>query len=62
MLRERKMAKKLGVFVSSDQHLDKLIKLCKAAKAKGDVEVTIFFSHMGTMLTQGLENLKAWHT
>ncbi|MCG6881046.1 MAG: hypothetical protein LJE96_18135 [Deltaproteobacteria bacterium] len=46
------MAKKLGVFVSSDQHLDKLIKLCKAAKEKGDVEVTIFFSHLGTMLTQ----------
>jgi hypothetical protein len=46
------MAKKLGVFVSSDQHLDKLIKLCQAARNKGDVEVTIFFSHLGTKLTQ----------
>ena len=46
------MPKKLGVFVSSDQHLDKVIELCKAAKKKQDVEVTIFFSHVGTLLTQ----------
>ncbi len=46
------MARKLGVFVTSDRHLGKLIKLCEAAKAKGDVEVTIFFSHLGTKLTQ----------
>ncbi|MBT3258249.1 MAG: hypothetical protein HN366_17575 [Deltaproteobacteria bacterium] len=46
------MAKKLGVFVSSDQHLDKLIDLCKAAQEKGDVDVTLFFSHLGTLLTQ----------
>jgi hypothetical protein len=52
ILGEKKMAKKLGVFVSSDQHLDKLIKLCEAARKKGDVEVTIFFSHLGTKLTQ----------
>ena len=45
------MARHLGVFVSSDQHLDKLIRLCEAAKKK-DVEVTIFFSHLGTLLTQ----------
>ena len=45
------MAKSLGVFVSSDKHLDKLIKLCQAAKKK-EVEVTIFFSHLGTLLTQ----------
>ncbi len=45
------MAKTLGVFVSSDKHLDKIIALCKAAKKKG-VEVTIFFSHLGTLLTQ----------
>jgi predicted peroxiredoxin len=45
------VAKSLGVFVSSDQHLDKIIKLCKAAKDK-DVDVTIFFSHLGTLLTQ----------
>ena len=45
------MARHLGVFVSADQHLDKLIRLCEAAKKK-DVEVTIFFSHRGTLLTQ----------
>jgi len=46
------MAKKLGIFVSSDQHLDKLIQVCRAAKKRGDTEVTIFFSHLGTLLTQ----------
>lgn len=45
------MAKKLGIFVSSDQHLDKLIELCKAANEKG-IEVSIFFTHLGTVLTQ----------
>jgi hypothetical protein len=45
------MAGSLGVFVSSNKHLDKVIKLCKAAKNK-DVEVTIFFTHRGTLLTQ----------
>ena len=46
------MAKSLGVFVSSNEHLDKIIKLCQAAKKKGDVEVTIFFTHFETLLTQ----------
>jgi hypothetical protein len=46
------MARSLGVFVSSNEHLDKIIKLCRAAKKKGDVDVTIFFSHLGTLLTQ----------
>ena len=45
------MSRSLGVFVSSDKHLDKIIRLCEAAKKK-DVEVTIFFSHLGTLLTQ----------
>jgi len=45
------MAKSLGIFVSSDKHLDKIIALCQAAKTK-DIEVTIFFSHLGTLLTQ----------
>lgn len=45
------MARSLGVFVSSNKHLDKVIKLCQAAKKK-DVEVTIFFTHKGTLLTQ----------
>jgi len=45
------MARTLGLFVSSDQHLDKIISLCQAAREK-DVAVTIFFSHRGTLLTQ----------
>ena len=45
------MDKRLGVFVSTDQYLDKIIKLCEAARKK-DVAVTLFFSHLGTLLTQ----------
>lgn len=44
------MGKKLGIYVTSDQHLDKLIKLCRAAKKK-DVEMLIFLTHTGTRLT-----------
>jgi hypothetical protein len=46
------MARNLGLLVSSDKHLDKIIDLCRAARKKGDVEVTIFFTHRGTLLTQ----------
>jgi hypothetical protein len=45
------MAKTLGVLVTSDQHLEKVINLCQAAREK-DVEVAIFFTHLGTTLTQ----------
>jgi hypothetical protein len=45
------MGRSLGVLVSSDKHLEKVINLCQAAKKK-DVEVTIFFTHKGTLLTQ----------
>ena len=45
------MAKKLGVLVSSDKHLNKIINLCEAAQKK-DVEVSIFFCHVSTLLTQ----------
>jgi hypothetical protein len=45
------MGKKLGILVSSDRHLNKIIALCRAAKKK-DVEATIFFTHLGTLLTQ----------
>ncbi len=44
------MGKKLGIYVTSDQHLDKLIQLCRAAKKKG-VEMSIFLTHIGTRLT-----------
>lgn len=46
------MARNIGLFVTSDKHLDKVIDLCQAAQKKQDVEVTIFFSHLGTLLTQ----------
>ena len=45
------MAASLGIFITSDKHLDKVIALCRAAKNK-DVETTLFFSHLGTLLTQ----------
>lgn len=56
------MSKTLGIFVTSDKHLDKIIRLCRAAGNKG-VEVTLFFTHLGTLLTQDprfveLEGLK----
>ena len=46
-----KTPRRLGILVSSDRHLDKIIKLCKAAEEK-EVEVIIFFTHRGTLLTQ----------
>jgi predicted peroxiredoxin len=45
------MAKILGIFVSSEKHLDKIIEICKVAKNK-EVDVKIFFTHLGTLLTQ----------
>jgi len=45
------MTKSLGIFVSSDKHLDKLIEVCKAARKKG-VRVTIFLTHFGVLLTK----------
>lgn len=45
------MARTLGIYVSSDDQLDRLIELCRAAKGKG-VEVTLFLTHVATRLTQ----------
>ncbi len=45
------MSGSLGILVTSDKHLDKVIELSKAAKMK-EVEVFIFFTHLGTLLTQ----------
>ncbi len=45
------MGKKLGIFVSSNRHLDKVIRLCSAAKKK-KIEVILFFTHKGTLLTR----------
>lgn len=45
------MSNSLGIFISSNNHFDKVIKICRAAKNKG-IDVTLFFSHMGVLLTQ----------
>ncbi len=45
------MAEKLGIFVSSDEHLDHLIGLSRAAKKAGK-EVTVFLTNRGVLLTQ----------
>ncbi len=45
------MGKRLGIYVSSDQHIDAIIKLCRAAKGKG-VETYIFLTHIATRLSK----------
>ena len=45
------MAEKLGVLVSTDEHLDYVINLTRAAHEKGK-EVEIFFTGKGVLLTQ----------
>ncbi len=45
------MEKTLGIVISSSRHLAKVIWLCNAAKKKG-IEVTLFFTHKGSLLTQ----------
>ncbi len=48
------MAKTLGIFVSSDKHLDYVIGLTGAAHTKG-IDVQIFFTGKGVLLTQSPE-------
>ena len=43
------MNKILGIYVSSELHLDKVIKLCEAANRK-KIDVRVFFTHFGTRL------------
>lgn len=45
------MAEKLGVFVSSDEHLEHLVGICRAAHDAGK-EVEVFLSNKGILLTQ----------
>lgn len=45
------MQRTLGIFVSSGEHFDKILKICRAARKK-EVEITIFFTHTGVLLTQ----------
>lgn len=48
------MKKTLGIYVTSDRHMEKLMLLCKAAKNKG-VAVKVFFTHEGTRLCTNSE-------
>ena len=54
------MAEKLGIFVASDQHLNHLKGIAKAAIQAGK-EVTIFLTNRGVLLTQqeGFADLRA---
>jgi len=45
------MGEKLGIFVSSDKHLDHLIGISRAAKEAGK-EVIVFLTNRGVLLTQ----------
>ncbi|BEQ15461.1 hypothetical protein [Desulfoferula mesophila] len=45
------MAEKLGIFVSSDEHLDHLIGISKAAKKAGK-EVSVFLTNRGVLLAK----------
>ena len=45
------MAKSIGIFVTSPQHMRHVIGITKAAKAKGS-KVKVFFTWMGTHLTK----------
>ncbi|CAO0820205.1 hypothetical protein DFAR_1430019 [Desulfarculales bacterium] len=45
------MADKLGIFVSSDQHLTHFTGIARAASQTGK-EVTVFLTNRGVLLTQ----------
>lgn len=45
------MAETLGIFVSSDEHLDHLIGLCQALRDSGR-KAKIFLTNRGVLLTQ----------
>lgn len=42
---------KLGILVSTSSNMEHLLGLCRAARDK-NVEVTVFLSHKGVLLTQ----------
>ena len=48
------MAENLGILVSSDKHMDYVVKLTSAAHEKGKA-VRIFFTGNGVLLTQSPE-------
>lgn len=43
------MTKRLGIYVTSDRYMDKILEVCRAARKKG-VETQVFFTHTGTRL------------
>ncbi|MBI5522547.1 MAG: hypothetical protein HY910_07965 [Desulfarculus sp.] len=45
------MSGKLGIFVSSDRHLDHLLGIARAAHQAGK-ELTVFLTHRGVLLTR----------
>ena len=45
------MAKTLGIYVTSDRHLNQILNVCRAAKRKG-IDAKVFFTHIGTRLCQ----------
>lgn len=51
------MAEKLGILVSSDKHLDYVIRLTHAANEKGK-DIEIFFTGRAVLLTQSSEFTK----
>ena len=45
------MEKRLGIYVTSDQEMENLLQLCRAATKKG-VKVAVFLTHIGTRLSE----------
>jgi arylamine N-acetyltransferase len=45
------MERKLGIYVTSDQHFEKLLRLCQAAERR-HIAVSIFLTHIGTKLSR----------
>jgi len=48
------MAKSLGIFVTTDDKMDHVMGIVKAAKAKGS-KVKVFFSWRGTLLAKSAD-------
>ena len=45
------VGKRLGIYVTSDDALEKLLALCRSAKNKG-VDISVFLTHIGTRLSR----------
>jgi hypothetical protein len=49
--KEKKPMRKLGILVSTSNHMDHLLGILRAARSR-DVETIVFLSHKGVLLTQ----------